>query len=196
MKNHNLFIISIGILTVILILSAGCILSASSEQGNIENIAEVTPEVTPTSVPFDSLAYRSAVPDGPNKEIIENYYQNPTGYTIRTAKIWNWTISSRTYTGGDITIAVIVFSSENANHEEVIGKTDCTRYPGTDILKQTNEMKSDAMKNGFVWIYRETVFCKDPSISSGIITAVFNSSNYRFVTEHRLPVEEYEKLFS
>lgn len=195
MKNYNLFIISIGIITAMIILSAGCISSASSEESNLENIAEVTPEVTPTSVPLDPLAYRSAVPDGPNKEIIENYYQNPAGYTIKTVNIWNWSISSRTYPGGDITIPVIVFSAENSNHEEVVGSTDCTRYPGTNILKQTDEMKSDAMKNGFVWIYRQTVFCKDPSISSGIMIGVFDSSNNRFVTEHRLPVDEYNKLF-
>ena len=190
---HPLLLSVVVFLTLLIIISSGCI----SEVDNV-TIAENISEVMPTPTPYDPDAYINAIPESFKKEIIEAYFQDPTGYIIKKGYISDFVISSRTYPGTDTIFPVIVFyfhKTVSSEPESSPTRVDCNIYQGTDLANQTIQMKSDAMKNGFVWISIGSVVIREPTITFGELKQVFKD-NHVVVIEHRLPAEEYDQLFS
>ena len=188
-----LFLCATVFLTIIIIISSGCI----SEVEN-ETIAENISEVMPTPTPYDPNAYISEIPESFKTNIIQAYYQDPTGYRIINGYESDYFISSKTYPGTDTTIPAIGFYHYNTISSEPESSptcVDCNMYLGTDLANQTIQMKSDAMKNGFVWISIGSVVIREPTITFGELKQVFKD-NHVVVIEHRLPAEEYDQLFS
>jgi hypothetical protein len=191
---HPLLLSVVVFLTLLIIISSGCI----SEVDNV-TIAENISEVMPTPTPYDPDAYINAIPESFKKEIIEAYFQDPTGYIIKKGYISDFVISSRTYPGTDTIFPVIVFyfhKTVSSEPESSPTRVDCNIYQGTDLANQTIQMKSDAMKNGFVWISMCGVVIRDPSITFGELKQVFDAEKHVVVVENRLPPEEYDRLFS
>ncbi|MDO9522423.1 MAG: hypothetical protein Q7J08_01785 [Methanocorpusculum sp.] len=190
-----LFLCATVFLTIIIIISSGCI----SEVEN-ETIAENISEVMPTPTPYDPDAYISAIPESFKKEIIEAYFQDPsTGYIIKKGYISDFLISSRTYPGTDTIFPVIVFyfhKTVSSEPESSPTRVDCNIYLGTDLANQTIQMKSDAMKNGYVWISMCGVVIRDPTLTFGEEIQVYDADKHVVVMEKRVPAEEYDRLFS
>ena len=191
---HPLLLSVVVFLTLLIIISSGCI----SEVDNV-TIAENISEVMPTPTPYDPDAYINAIPESFKKEIIEAYFQDPTGYIIKKGYISDFVISSRTYPGTDTIFPVIVFyfhKTVSSEPESSPTRVDCNIYQGTDLVNQTIQMKSDAMKNGFVWTSIGSVEIRDPTITFGELKQVFDADKHVIVVENRLPPEEYDLLFS
>jgi len=177
---HSLLLCVAVFLTILIIISSGCI-----------------SEITVTPISDDLNPHISAIPVSPNKEIIQAYYQDPTGYIINNGYESNHFLSSRAYS--DTIFPVIVFYFHNtisSEPESEPTRVDCNMYQGTDLANQTIQMKSDAMKNGFVWISSDSVVIRDPTITFGELKQVFDADKHVVVIEHRLPAEEYDHLFS
>jgi hypothetical protein len=194
--HRPLLISAVVFLTILIIISSGCI----SEVEN-ETIAQNISEITPTPTPYDPNAHISSIPVSFKTEIIQAYYQNqnPTGYIIKNGYESDFFISSRTYPGTDTIFPVIGFyfhKTISSEPESKPTRVDCNIYLGTDLVNQTIQMKSDAMKNGFVWISMCGVVIRDPTITFGELKQVFDANKHVVVIENRLPAEEYDRLFS
>jgi len=177
---HSLLLSAVVFVTILIIISSGCI-----------------SEITATLIPDDQNAYTSEIPVSSNTEIIQAYYQDPTGYIINNGYESNHFLSSRAYS--DTIFPVIVFYYHNTISSELESeptRVDCDMYKGIDLANQTIQMNSDAMKNGFVWISSGSVVIRDPTITFGELKQVFDADKNVVVIEHRLPAEEYDRLFS
>ncbi|MEA5037436.1 hypothetical protein SDC9_45713 [bioreactor metagenome] len=194
MKFHQPLLLCAAVfLTILIILSSGCISERENETAT-ENISEVTP----TPPPYDPNAHINSIPDSFKKEIIQAYYQDPTGYRIINGYESDYFISSRTepVTGSIFPVMGFYFSnSPSSEPESKPTRVDCNIYQGTDLVNQTIQMKSDAMKNGFVWISMCGVVIRDPTITIGELKQVFKDKSV-VVIENRLPAEQYDQLFS
>lgn len=194
MFHHSLLLCASVFLTLLIIISSGCISDVENE-----TVAQNISEITPTPTPYDPNAHISAIPTSFKTKIIQDYYKDPTGYMIKNGYESNHFISSKTYPGTDTIFPVIGFYFHNTISSEPESKptrVDCNIYQGTDLVNQTIQMKSDAMKNGFVWISMCAVVIRDPTISFGELKQVFDKDKHVIVCEHRLPAEEYDQLFS
>ena len=179
---HSLLLCVAVFLTILIIISSGCI-----------------SEITVTPISDDLNPHISAIPVSPNKEIIQAYYQDPTGYIINNGYESNHFISSRTdpVTGNIFPVIQFYFhNTPSSEPESEPTRVDCNMYLGTDLVNQTIQMKSDAMKNGFVWISSGSVVIRDPTITFGELKQVLDADKHIVVIEHRLPPEEYDRLFS
>jgi hypothetical protein len=177
---HPLLLCAVVFLTLLIIISSGCIF-----------------EITATPIPDDQNDYTSEIPLSSNTKIIQAYYQDPTGYIIKNGYESNHYMSSRA--DSDKIFPVIVFYFHNTISSEPESEptsVDCNMYPGTDLANQTIQMNSDAMKNDFVWISSGSVVIRDPTITFGELKQVFDADKHVVVIEHRLPAEEYDRLFS
>jgi hypothetical protein len=151
-----------------------------------------------SSIAYDPNAYISEIPESFKTNIIQAYYQDPTGYRIINGYESDYFISSKTYPGTDTTIPAIGcyhYNTISSDPESEPTRVDCDMYKGIDLANQTIQMNSDAMKNGFVWISIGSVVIREPTITFGELKQVFKD-NHVVVIEHRLPAEEYDQLFS
>ena len=191
MRLNHLLLICV-VVTVIVTLSAGCVSDVTENDTGTEQISE--PTVMPT---LDPDAYKNNIPESDSKDNITAYFLNPIEYSEKDYNISDVNISYRV-TGGGLLRPTIIFKvyQTTLSSPSKLGNSDCSIYEGTDIDKQINSMKSDATKNGYVWVYKMNVIIKDSSITNGVIKNIIDSSNNRIFAEYRLPAEEYDKLFS